>query len=268
MRTLFWVVLVIFSVVTTKIIHYSSLCWFPLTYFAGYHTYLIHTNRGQNHWSQKVTLFITALGLLTVMLLLPLVFGRTELPHWATPHLDAYTKGLFDGQEPWSFTALIPAMLMILLVFPWLIKNFLHNQWHPGKLFIGVSAVALSSYFFLLPPAERLLQKELTQTVVQETEPKNQIVETHGFRSYALYFHGKTQPENMQGVWLTDTFVLHRSQHNPYPLQEAKRVWIKDANHHYNARLITKSTYVADRYFRYQFNLIDSQGAYFVWQRR
>jgi hypothetical protein len=268
MRTLFWVVLVIFSIVTTKIIHYSSLCWFPITYFAGYHTYLIHTNRGQNHWSQKVTLFITALGLLTVMLLLPLVFGRTELPHWATPHLDAYTKGLFDGQEPWSFTALIPAMLMILLVFPWLIKNFLHNQWHPGKLFIGVSAVALSSYFFLLPPAERLLQKELTQTVVQETEPKNQIVETHGFRSYALYFHGKTQPENMQGIWLTDTFVLHRSQHNPYPLQEAKRVWIKDANHHENARLITKSTYVADRYFRYQFNLIDSQGAYFVWQRR
>ena len=158
MRTLFWVVLVIFSIVTTKIIHYSSLCWFPITYFAGYHTYLIHTNRGQNHWSQKVTLFITALGLLTVMLLLPLVFGRTELPHWATPHLDAYTKGLFDGQEPWSFTALIPAMLMILLVFPWLIKNFLHNKWHPGKLFIGVSAVALSSYFFLLPPVGRLLQ--------------------------------------------------------------------------------------------------------------
>lgn len=123
MRTLFWVVLVVFSIVTTKIIHYSSLCWFPLTYFAGYHTYLIHTNRGQTHWIQKVTLFITALGLLAVMLLLPLVFGRTALPQWAIPHLDAYTKGLFDGHEPWSFTALIPAMLMLVLVFPWLVKT-------------------------------------------------------------------------------------------------------------------------------------------------
>ena len=133
---------------------------------------------------------------------------------------------------------------------------------------MGVSAVALSIYFCLLPPVERLLQRELTRTVIQESQPINQFVETHGFRSYALYFHGKLNPSHMQGPWLSDTFVLHRSQFNPYPKQEAKRIWIKDANHREKARLITKSTFVADRYFRYQFNLIDSQGAYFVWQRR
>lgn len=202
------------------------------------------------------------------MLLLPLVFGRTELPRWSLPHLDAFTKGLFDGHEPWSFTALIPAMLMLILVFPWLIKNFMQNQWHPGKLFMGVSTVAISTYFFLLPPVERLLQRELTNTVIQESTPNNQFVETHGFRSYALYYHGKLKPSQTQGPWLIDTFVLHKSESNPYPKQEAKRIWIKDAQHKENARLITKSTFVADRYFRYQFNLIDSQGAYFVWQRR
>lgn len=32
MRLLFWVVLLLFSLVRTKIVHYSSLCYFPLTY--------------------------------------------------------------------------------------------------------------------------------------------------------------------------------------------------------------------------------------------
>src|SRR5690606_10029199 len=31
---LFWTVLIIFSVVKTKIVHYSSLCYFPLTFIA------------------------------------------------------------------------------------------------------------------------------------------------------------------------------------------------------------------------------------------
>ncbi|TAE09952.1 MAG: glycosyltransferase family 39 protein, partial [Bacteroidetes bacterium] len=32
MTVLFWVTLLLFSIVKTKIVHYSSLCWFPLTY--------------------------------------------------------------------------------------------------------------------------------------------------------------------------------------------------------------------------------------------
>jgi len=34
MLILFWIVLILFSIVKTKIIHYSSLCYFPLTFFA------------------------------------------------------------------------------------------------------------------------------------------------------------------------------------------------------------------------------------------
>jgi hypothetical protein len=34
MVILFWVVLILFSIVKTKIVHYSSLCYFPLTYLA------------------------------------------------------------------------------------------------------------------------------------------------------------------------------------------------------------------------------------------
>lgn len=277
MRTLFWIVLLIFSLVTTKIIHYSSLCWFPLTYFAAYHTYLIHTNRGQTHWVQKLSLTLSAVGLFGAMVLLPLIFGRSTTPQWAMPYLDDFALGLLSHRIPWTFTSIIPAALMLVLIFPWLIRNFLHTQWHPAKLLIGMGTVTLAAYFFLLPPAEKLLQQELKETIAEQKKITPHI-ETHGFKSFALYYHGKITENEMLGPWTTDTFVINRTQNQPYPKQWAKRIWIKDASHIHtktnngtnlpNARLITKSSYVADRYFRYQFNPIDSMGAYFVWERR
>ena len=41
MLILFWVVLILFSIVQSKIVHYSSLCYFPLTYIAAHSAYLI-----------------------------------------------------------------------------------------------------------------------------------------------------------------------------------------------------------------------------------
>lgn len=37
MQLLFWVVFIVFSVVKTKIVHYSSLTYFPMTFLAAYH---------------------------------------------------------------------------------------------------------------------------------------------------------------------------------------------------------------------------------------
>lgn len=42
MKFLFWVVLILFTIVKSKIVHYSSMCYFPLTYLAAvviYHIY-------------------------------------------------------------------------------------------------------------------------------------------------------------------------------------------------------------------------------------
>jgi 4-amino-4-deoxy-L-arabinose transferase-like glycosyltransferase len=39
MWIMFWVVLILFSIVKTKIVHYSSLCYFPLTFLAALQLY-------------------------------------------------------------------------------------------------------------------------------------------------------------------------------------------------------------------------------------
>jgi 4-amino-4-deoxy-L-arabinose transferase-like glycosyltransferase len=49
MLILFLVVFILFSIVRTKIVHYSSLCYFPITYFGAYAISLIINNRTRNY---------------------------------------------------------------------------------------------------------------------------------------------------------------------------------------------------------------------------
>lgn len=58
MLILFWVVLVAFSLVQTKVVHYSSLCYFPLTYLAALQLERIVVGRepfGWTRWAVGVT---------------------------------------------------------------------------------------------------------------------------------------------------------------------------------------------------------------------
>ncbi len=45
MQSLFWVVLILFTVVTTKIVHYSSMTYLPLSFLATWSLYKIHKNK-------------------------------------------------------------------------------------------------------------------------------------------------------------------------------------------------------------------------------
>lgn len=62
MQIMFWVVLILFSVVKTKIVHYSSLCYFPLTYLAAL------TLWRHMHWEVKSKVTLALLPVLGVII--------------------------------------------------------------------------------------------------------------------------------------------------------------------------------------------------------
>ena len=86
MQVLFWVVLILFSLVKTKIVHYSSMCWLPLTYFSALvlHDWLA----GTWTWKRGYTIFLAAVGLIlaTVFALVP----------WIGMHAGAYSVYIKD----------------------------------------------------------------------------------------------------------------------------------------------------------------------------
>ncbi|RMG60558.1 MAG: glycosyltransferase family 39 protein [Bacteroidetes bacterium] len=82
----FWVVMVLFSVVRTKIVHYGSLLYFPAVFLAGMYLHRLIRERDRLRWDAWALL---GLGLL-VWGLIP------SLLNWVTAHREALAARLSD----------------------------------------------------------------------------------------------------------------------------------------------------------------------------
>jgi Dolichyl-phosphate-mannose-protein mannosyltransferase len=87
MLVLFWVVLILFSIVKTKTVLYSSLAYFPITFLAAYHMHRVLT--GEFRWNRWLTVTLAAFGLLvgTVIAIFPVVMMHTG---WFVPYVNDF----------------------------------------------------------------------------------------------------------------------------------------------------------------------------------
>jgi hypothetical protein len=263
MRALFWVVLIIFSITTTKIIHYSSLCWWPLTYFGAYQVYLAHTNRWHFPKWLILPISISALGIGIALWVLPIAAHMNPLPAAIWEKLDVFTKGLLEVKETWSWTSLLPAALFTFWFLAWFILQLLGRKPHAGVLYIISGVVALSSSIWLLPPVGKLLQGPLTRTIQQETQ-KGVFLESWYFKTYALYFHGNFSPKDFDA--LKPEFP--NAKYEPYPKQSARRSHAMNAKNQELTKVITKNNFTPDSEFERKFVREKNIGGYILWRKQ
>lgn len=206
MIALFWVVMIIFSISTTKIIHYSSMTYLPLSFLAAWflHDKLI---KGITLSKSLLTLYIVLGSVWSILLvaflwlinhkevLIPLVKDKVakvalEMPqHWT-------------GWEP-IFGFLFLSGFIVSLVY------FRRNQWVPGILSItlSLSVTLLGISYWVLPGIERFSQGSAIR-FYQSLEHDDVYVETIGFKSYAQYFYKKIKddkhPDSRDKKWLLE----------------------------------------------------------------
>ncbi|MBN2520317.1 MAG: glycosyltransferase family 39 protein, partial [Bacteroidales bacterium] len=60
MSILFWIVLILFTIVKTKIVHYSSMCYFPLTFLAS--TVIFRILEQKERFSQWLVVLVSSIG--------------------------------------------------------------------------------------------------------------------------------------------------------------------------------------------------------------
>lgn len=270
MRSTFWIVLLIFSLVSTKIIHYSSLCWWPITYFAGYHIYLVYTNRTKTNAGQKLWLLFSGLFLGIVLAAGPIAMNWVN---WVNSRfwfkLDAFSKALLTTSD-WPISTYLPVLIIgsgVVIIVKMMIQSEGRN-FAEGNLLLISLLTGITTYFFALPAAADTLQNPLSLYVKKQNHQQI-LMESQGFKTYSIYFHGKFNPNNFVGEWYPNsTMVQEKIRNHPYPKQEARRVWIRDGVPSIPAYLITKKTYNPDLYFLYQFQKSDSFSGYWVWKRK
>ncbi len=197
MKILFWSVMILFSITTTKIVHYSSLTYMPLAFLAAVYLYHLFENKFKIKRYVIVLLVIGAFVFSFLMAAVPYLAMHKDL---LIPYLhDPFAVASLNVPVAWSGYESITGIAYFLLVLVAVVL-FAKKEWMKGMLFLFYStAVCLFIYLItVVPKIERYSQGPAID-FYESLEGKNVYVWPIGFKSYAQYFYTKKPPTPVYG---------------------------------------------------------------------
>ncbi len=199
---LFWVVLILFSITTTKIVHYSSLCYFPLSFMAAY---ILYQNINEKRTLHKLSFVLLAF----VGVLLGVIFTALPLIIKFKANVIPFIKDKFAVQNillpvQWGgFEYLIGIFYLVLLVI--VLVKLKNNIRYIIHLFLMNAIMLNLLMIFIVPKIEQHTQGSLIEFFQKHQNPE-EYVTTFGFRSYAKFFYtNKQKPQKLKALdeeWL------------------------------------------------------------------
>ena len=205
MLILFWVVLVLFSVVQSKIVHYSSLCYFPLTYLAALTLVQLEERKLQfSNWLRAGLIGIGGIYV-TAIIALPLIVRRMDWVR-AVADQDAFSQGNLNANVSWPLWTILPGVwLLICLVLA--IRGY--NRREPAQasllLFGGMAVFITLTLWFFIGRIEGISQ-DAAMRFFERARGQNVYVKTYGYHSYGPFFYTQkravTNPNEYNQEWL------------------------------------------------------------------
>jgi hypothetical protein len=114
MKMLFWVVLILFTIVKSKIVHYSSMCYFPLTYLAAVSVYYILEKKILfNKWI-KTGLIITGGVYILAVIALPILGNNIAV--LKTFFNDPFALANMDADVYWTGIEALPGVFLLAVI--------------------------------------------------------------------------------------------------------------------------------------------------------
>jgi len=204
MMILFWIVLILFSIVKTKIVHYSSLCYFPLSFLSAYTLYKLLN--GEMQWKKAIgflMVFIASLIGIAIMAL-PFVDKYKYLIINSGVIHDTFAVENMKANVYWSgYEWLIGAFLItgtiVALMF---IKKGSLQKGLVGVFTVSLITVNLSA-LIIAPRIEQYSQRAAIE-FYEQLQNKDCYVETLGFKSYAHLFYSHKKPPTNKNSYSID----------------------------------------------------------------
>ncbi|MBL7954255.1 MAG: glycosyltransferase family 39 protein [Flavobacteriales bacterium] len=192
MVMLFWVVLILFSVVKTKIVHYSSLCYFPLTYLAALQLERIWRKQEGFGWSRFLVGGIgTVIAL--VFIAVPFLGMHIELikPLFAK---DAFGMANLDAAVHWTgVEALAGALLLAVLITAHVLHGRSRVRQSLVLLFAGTVLFITTTLYFFINRIEGYSQRAAIE-FFEARQGEDCYVITKNYKSYAHLFYTRKPP--------------------------------------------------------------------------
>lgn len=204
MLLLFSLVLLLFSLVNTKIIHYSSLCYFPLSFFAANYLNGQYNRNSKEYAIQKIALPLIGSLLLIVFFTLPYLGNHIEILREATWIDDDFAKANFNAENSWGLIDyLLPLIFAGGLALYFIIKSFSRHLYLMASMLVSF-LIILTAF---VPKIEAYTQRAAIEFYASKANKNCYVTPVH-YKSYAhLFYTNKQQqknPKHSNVNWLID----------------------------------------------------------------
>ena len=220
MRIVLWLILILFTLVSTKIVHYSSMAYMPLSFLASIEIYKLYMGKSF-HWILKYSLSFTGIfiGLILMFLFYVLIHQKEFLINSVN---DLYIQKLLNIELNWIGWEWIIPSLFILGSIIWLtiFESKILFSLFSYSLVIGLFLSLISK--FTIPKIENLTQGSVI-SFYKEISKEKKYLTTAGYKSYAHYFYSEFEPLKSTDFLFHKKKEILRNRFNKSSLNDLNR---------------------------------------------
>jgi len=193
MQVLFWVVMILFTLVSTKILHYTSLAYFPVSFFAAQYFTEVFTQHKRKRIVLAIYLALGALWSLALLTLALFPMYKDILQQYVNDPVAA--ANIAASQWKFEVIHVLPFLFFVCAIA----AGFYYLQKHKTLHFIichfvGFAAALCIIQSMLLPKIENLTQGPFIDEI-KLLQEQGIAVYTSGMKSYAPYYYGRITPD-------------------------------------------------------------------------
>lgn len=207
MTVLFWVTLLVFSIVKTKIVHYSSLCWLPLTGIAAF--YLQQWWLGVERPLQKgLQILLGIIGGLLGVIFTALPFLLMQKALWVNKIHDVFVRGNLEASFQWHWWHSIGGIFLLAGVFGF----FLIKQ-QQVKIYCLFGSMVFCTFLTttLVTPGIEAVTQSANIDFFKAHANEDCYVDTYGYKSYAHFFYAAPKPPSSIFTIKLDSILFENS---------------------------------------------------------
>ncbi len=245
MKILFWVVLILFSIVTTKIVHYSSMTYLPLSFIATFYVMQLIENKKIIKKFISISLIVIGSIFSILLIITPILFYNKEF--LKSLMNDPFAEASLNIDMGWTgleFSCGLIFLIGLIIGFIQLKKQLVEQFiW---TLTISISLTLLSYSIFVVPKIERFSQGPAID-FFKGISTKDAYLTTIGHKSYANYFYGKVKPsKETDGIATIKKNYInsleHKEDFNVIELNTIVNNWLLSGDIDKDAYFVTKIT--------------------------
>ncbi len=272
MLILFWVVLILFSIAKTKIVHYSSLCYFPITFISAVGLTLYFNQLKLNSYLKIIYWLVTVI---ITILFIAVGFFNLFKDKLINSNLidDVFAKENLKADVNWSGIEWIVGILFFVAAL------LLYVAIHKQKIKLMYSSLVCFILFIylaiilIIPKVEQYTQHAAIE-FYKTCATKKCYVETHAFKSYAYLFYSNRLPSDYQNPnQLKDIkhyLDNHEKQgHSRYSgFTTANAEWMKYGAIDYPVYIVTKIQDEKAMFINLEFKKLYSKNGFSFFERK